>query len=89
MDLLEPILSHLRHRVRDLAACALVCRRFYQLATPLLYERVFLRDQTRLKLVFGCLGHNQNLCALIRVVELRVFPFGLDAERLEQLEVDI
>lgn len=89
LDLLEPILSHLRHRVRDLAACALVCRRFYQLATPLLYERVFLRDQTRLKLVFGCLGHNQNLCALIRVVELRVFPFGLDAERLEQLEVDI
>ena len=89
LDLLVPILSHLRHRVRDLAACALVCRLFNHLATPLLYERLFLRDQTRLKLVFACLGQNPDLCRLVRVVELRVFPFGLNAERLERLEIDI
>ncbi|SJX62107.1 uncharacterized protein SRS1_12956 [Sporisorium reilianum f. sp. reilianum] len=89
LDLLAPILSHLRHRVRDLAACALVCRLFHHIATPLLYERLFLRDQTRLKLVFACLGSNAHLCRLVRVVELRVFPFGLDAARLERLEVDI
>lgn len=89
LDLLVPILSHLRHRVRDLAACALVCRLFNQIATPLLYERLFLRDQTRLKLVFACLGSNPDLCRLVKVVELRVFPFGLDAERLERLEIDI
>ncbi|CDW99434.1 hypothetical protein, partial [Sporisorium scitamineum] len=48
-----------------------------------------LRDQTRLKLVFACLGSNKDLCRLVKVVELRVFPFGLDAERLERLEIDI
>ncbi len=89
LDLLVPILSHLRHRVRDLAACALACRLFHELATPLLYERLFLRDQTRLKLVFACLGSNKDLCRFVKVVELRVFPFGLDAERLERLEIDI
>ncbi|GAK63865.1 uncharacterized protein PAN0_003c2074 [Moesziomyces antarcticus] len=89
LDLLEPILSHLQHRVRDLAACALVCRLFHEIATPLLYERLFLRDQTRLKLVFACLGSRPQLCRLVKVVELRVFPFGLDAERLERLEIDI
>lgn len=89
LDLLVPILSHLRHRVRDLAACALVCRLFSEIATPLLYERLFLRDQTRLKLVFACLGSNPDLCRLVKVIELRVFPFGLDAERLERLEIDI
>lgn len=89
LDLLEPILSYLQHRVRDLAACALVCRLFHEIATPLLYERLFLRDQTRLKLVFACLGSRPQLCRLVKVVELRVFPFGLDAERLERLEIDI
>ncbi|SPO23532.1 uncharacterized protein UTRI_02211 [Ustilago trichophora] len=89
LDLLVPILSHLRHRVRDLAACALVCRLFNEIATPLLYERLFLRDQTRLKLVFASLGSNPDLCRLVKVIELRVFPFGLDAERLERLEIDI
>ncbi|CCF53139.1 hypothetical protein NDA14_002395 [Ustilago hordei] len=89
LDLLVPILSHLRHRVRDLAACALVGRLFNEIATPLLYERLFLRDQTRLKLIFACLGSNPDLCRLVRIIELRVFPFGLDAERLERLEIDI
>lgn len=89
LDLLVPILSHLRHRVRDFAACALVCRLFNEIATPLLYERLFLRDQTRLKLVFACLGSNPDLCRLVKAIELRVFPFGLDAERLERLEIDI
>ncbi len=88
-DLLLPILSHLRHRVRDLAACALVCQLFNEIATPLLYERLFLRDQTRLKLVFACLGSNPRLCCFVKILELRVFPFGLDAERLERLEIDI
>lgn len=89
LDLLVPILSHLRHRVRDLAACALVCHLFNDIATPLLYERLFLRDQTRLKLVFACLGSSPHLCRLVKILELRVFPFGLDAERLERLEIDI
>lgn len=89
LDLLVPILSHLRHRVRDLASCALVCSLFNEIATPLLYERLFLRDQTRLKLVFACLGSNPHLCRLVRILELRVYPFGLDAERLEHLEIDI
>ncbi|SNX82859.1 uncharacterized protein MEPE_01565 [Melanopsichium pennsylvanicum] len=89
LDLLVPILSHLRHRVRDLATCALVCHLFNQIATPLLYERLFLRDQTRLKLVFACLGSSPDLCRLVKVIQLRVFPFGLDAERLERLEIDI
>ncbi|PWY98579.1 hypothetical protein BCV70DRAFT_164621 [Testicularia cyperi] len=89
LDLLVPILSQLRHRVRDLAACALTCRLFHTLATPLLYERLFLRDQRRLQLVFWTLARNPELCSLVKIAELRVFPFGLHAELLESLEANI
>ncbi|PWN54368.1 hypothetical protein IE53DRAFT_383064 [Violaceomyces palustris] len=89
IDLLVPILSQLQHRVKDLASSSLVSKTFNRAATPLLYENLFLRDQTRLRLVFRTLASNRELASYVKVIELRVFPFGLSAEQLEKLEVDI
>lgn len=86
LDLLRPTLAFLQYRVTDLAACAQVSRLFNQAATPYLYERLFLRDHRRLQLVFRTLSQRPELCRLVSILELRVFPFGLNAERLEQLE---
>lgn len=89
LDLIPLILGHLRYRVNDLSACCLTSRLFNELSTPLLYERLWLRDQRRLQRVFRTLAHSPRLCQLVRVVELRVFPFGLTSELLEALETAI
>lgn len=89
LEILPHILSHLSWRVRDLAACALVARSWNRYATPLLYARLFLRDQRRVRRVFASLEANKHLAKLVRVLEIRVFPFGLPAEELEKLEASL
>jgi hypothetical protein len=89
LELLPLILDKLQWRTRDLAACCLVSKAWQDFATPRLYARLFLRDQQRLIRVFDSLKHNPALSALLRVLEIRVFPFGLQAEALERLEASI
>lgn len=89
LDLIPLVLGHLRYRVNDLWACCLTSRLFNELSTPLLYERLWLRDQRRLQRVFRTLARNHRLCRFVRTVELRVFPFGLTSELLEALETAI
>lgn len=88
-DLVPLVLAHLRWRVRDLAACCRVCKLWQRYATPLLYERIWLRDQTRLVRVFRALATYPYLALHVRILELRVFPFGMRAEDLEALEAQI
>lgn len=89
LEILPHILGHLQWRTRDLAACSLVCTTWHRFATPLLYARLFLRTQQRLIRVFAALEANERLARLVRVLEIRVFPFGLRAEQLEKLEASI
>ena len=88
-DVLPDVLRHLAWRVRDLAACCRVCRLWHAVATPLLYERIWLRNQTRLVRVFATLAQTPSLAAFVRILEVRVFPFGMPAEALEALEAHI
>lgn len=88
-DVLPDVLGHLAWRVRDLAACCRVCRLWHAVATPLLYERIWLRNQTRLVRVFSTLAQRPPLAKCVRILELRVFPFGMPAEALEALEAHI
>ncbi|KAE8226177.1 hypothetical protein CF319_g1211 [Tilletia indica] len=87
IELLKHLLEFVPHR--DLPACCRVSKLFHNLASPLLYRRLWLRDQKRLHKVFTVLGSRPHLSALVRVVEIRVFPFGLAAEDLEALELAI
>lgn len=89
VELLPHILEQLSWRVGDLASCCLVSRTWSHYATPLLYSRLFLRNQQRLIQVFRSLHSNSSLAKLVRVLEIRVFPFGLQAEELERLENNI
>lgn len=89
LELLPAILEHLQWRTKDLASCALVNKVWHKYANPLLYARLFLRDQTRLIRVFRTLKENAHLAPLVHVMEIRVFPFGLQAESLEALEESI
>ncbi|WFD28699.1 hypothetical protein MNAN1_003712 [Malassezia nana] len=88
-ELVPLVLAPLAWRRSDLARCCLVCRWWYSHAAPLLYERLWLRDQTRLVRVFASLDASPALARWLRIVELRVFPFGMPAERLEKLETQI
>lgn len=88
-DVLPYVLGHLAWRVRDLAVCCRVCRLWHAVATPLLYERIWLRNQTRLVRVFATLAQRPPLAKCVRILELRVFPFGMPAEALEALETHI
>ena len=88
-ELVPLVLAQLAWRTADLARCCLVCRWWYHHAVPLLYERLWLRDQTRLVRVFQTLASAPALARWLRIVELRVFPFGMPAERLEELEAHI
>lgn len=88
-ELVPLVLAPLVWRTADLARCCLVCRWWYSHAAPLLYERLWLRDQTRLVRVFASLDTSPALARWLRIVELRVFPFGMPAERLEALEAQI
>ncbi|CAD7066763.1 unnamed protein product [Tilletia caries] len=74
---------------RDLPTCCRVSKLVRSMATPLFYRRLWLRDQLRLQKVFTVLGTRPHLSALVRVVEIRVFPFGIQAEHLERLEIAI
>ena len=74
-DVLPDVLRHFAWRVRDLAACCRVCRLWHAVATPLLYERIWLRNQTRLVRVFATLAQTPSLAAFVRLLEGRVFPF--------------
>ncbi|KAK0556233.1 hypothetical protein OC846_001328 [Tilletia horrida] len=87
VELLQYLFEFVRHQ--DLPACCQVSKLFHTLAAPVLYRRLWLRDQIRLKKVFTVLGTRPHLAALLRVVEIRVFPFGLAAEALEALEISI
>lgn len=89
LELLPLILDKLQWRTRDLAACCLVSHSWRRYATPRLYARLFLRDQQRLIRVFDSLERTPSLAGLVRVLEIRVFPFGLQAEALERLEASI
>ncbi|WFD04021.1 hypothetical protein MOBT1_002718 [Malassezia obtusa] len=89
LDLVPGVLDALQWRVGDLAACCRVSRTWREWATPRLYERLWLRDQLRVIRVFQTLSDHPHLARLVRILELRVFPFGLPAERLEQLEEQI
>lgn len=88
-ELVPLILAQLAWRTADLARCCLISRWWYRHAVPLLYERLWLRDQTRLVRVFQSLASAPALARWLRIVELRVFPFGMPAERLEELEAHI
>ncbi|KAK0561842.1 hypothetical protein OC844_002991 [Tilletia horrida] len=87
IELLKHLLEFVPHR--DLPACCRVSKLFHTLAAPILYRRLWLRDQIRLHKVFKVLGRAPHLASLLRVVEVRVFPFGLPAEQLEALEIAI
>ncbi|WFD32484.1 hypothetical protein MSPP1_003532 [Malassezia sp. CBS 17886] len=89
VELIPTVLGYLRWRTGDLAACCRTSRVWRRFATPALYERVWLRDQTRLVRVFATLAAHPELAHMVHVLELRVFPFGLPAERLELLEAQI
>ncbi|UZJ51860.1 hypothetical protein CBS101457_001180 [Exobasidium rhododendri] len=89
LEILPLILDHLQWRVRDLHACSLTSKTWNHYATPRLYTRLFLRDQTRLIKVFKTLEKNDALAKLVKVLEIRVFPFGLKAEELEKLEASL
>ena len=88
-DIVPLVLAHLSWRVRDLGACCLVNTLWRRYATPYLYERIWLRDQKRLLLVFRTLAECPHLARYVRIMEIRVYPFGLPAEKLEDVEASI
>lgn len=96
--LIPEVLEHLRWRSGDLAACCRVSRVWDHFARPALYERLWLRDQTRIVRVFRTLASFPHLVRFVKIIgkrfrnayaELRVYPFGLPAEQLEALEEQI
>lgn len=89
LEILEQILSHLAWRVQDLASCALVSRAWNTYATPLLYARLYLRNQRRVREVLASLDTSKHLARLVKILEIRVWPFGLQAEALEDLEASL
>jgi hypothetical protein len=89
LEILPLILENLQWRTRDLYACCLVSRTFNRCATPRLYSRLFLRDQQRLIKIFKTLEEHDRLAKLVRVLEIRVYPFGLKAEDLERVEASL
>ncbi|WFC95751.1 hypothetical protein MBRA1_002405 [Malassezia brasiliensis] len=88
-ELVPGVLDALAWRVGDLAACCRVSRMWNMWATPRLYERLWLRDHLRVIRVFRTLADAPHLARMVRILELRVYPFGLPAEQLEQLEEQI
>lgn len=91
LDLLAPILSHLgfTNRLSTLSKCSQVCRTWYQFSKPHLWRRLWFRSQDRVRLVFTVLGSRPDLCAHVKIIELRVYPLGLPAEELETLEENV
>lgn len=75
--------------LQPLLRTALVSHDFYKHTAPLLYNRLFLRSQTRVVSVFRTLASAPHLCSLVQVLELRAYPLGMGAEQLERLERDV
>jgi len=74
------------NQLSTLARASQVSSVWAQFAQPLLWRRIWLRDQNRVKAIFKTLAGNLELCKFVRVLELRVYPLGLGAEQLEELE---
>lgn len=91
LELLPLILQELSasNRLSTLATCSRVCKTWSRFTKPYLWRRLWFRSQDRVRLVFSILGNDPELCKLVRIVELRVYPLGLPAEELEQLEENI
>lgn len=89
LEILPLILQFLQWRSRDLHACCLVSKTWNNYATPRLYSRLFLRDQKRLIKALSTLQQYPHLAKLLRILEIRVFPFGLLAEDLERVEASL
>ncbi|PWN99721.1 hypothetical protein FA09DRAFT_337222 [Tilletiopsis washingtonensis] len=88
-ELVPLLLAPLAWLPHTLAACARVSRTWRHYATPRLYRHIALRDQTRLRRLVRCLTETPELCKLLQVLEIRVYPFGWPAEALEQLEAEL
>ncbi|KAG0150048.1 hypothetical protein CROQUDRAFT_88309 [Cronartium quercuum f. sp. fusiforme G11] len=80
-EILPLILSHIRPSIGDLARCCRVCRSWSEAATPVLYERIVLRNA-----VFSSLAASPELCQHLSVLELRAWPFSWPRERQLSLE---
>lgn len=89
VELVPLILSHLSHSLSTLCNTSLVNRLFLDQSRPILYDRLWLRSQARVTLLFRTLGSSPSLCSLVKVLEVRVYPLGLRAEALEQLEEQV
>lgn len=88
LELLPLILDTLSSwsSVSTLATLCLVSRSWHSWTLPHLWRRIWLRDSHRVRLVFSVLRNHPELCRLVKVLELRVYPLGLRAEELEDLE---
>lgn len=91
LEILPLILQQLSsaNRLSTLATCSLVCQTWSQFTRPYLWRRLWFRSQDRVHKVFSVLGEHPDLCSLVKIIELRVFPFGLPAGQAEQLEENI
>jgi len=92
-ELWQEILSHL-YRRQDLFNACLVCSYWDALARPVLYEhvRLFQRDLDRVPVFFARLAQSPHLCALIRKLEVRVYPIKTlirERRELEELAVQV
>lgn len=89
LELYPTIFEFLQHRSRDLSRLSTVNRSFNRYSIPLLYQRLFLRDQSKLVRVFHSLANHPHLNQHVEILELKGFPFSLPAEQLEKLEENI
>ena len=68
VEILPGVLSALSWRVGDLASCCRVSRLWRRFATPLLYVRLWLREQTRLMRAFATLAEHPELARHVRII---------------------
>lgn len=85
-ELYPIIFDFLQHRSKDLSRLTSVNQLFNLYSIPLLYQRLFLRDQSKIYSVFKSLYLHPHLLRHVQILELKGFPFGLPAEQLEELE---
>ncbi|GAA5876525.1 hypothetical protein JCM8547_009415 [Rhodosporidiobolus lusitaniae] len=84
-QLLEPLV-----RRQDLCAASLVCRAWREVGQSLLFRwvRLFGRDLAVASTLFTVLAENPHLAALVRTLEVRVYPLSMILkERLEMEEL--
>ncbi|GAA6013248.1 hypothetical protein JCM8202_003081 [Rhodotorula sphaerocarpa] len=88
-DLLAPLVAR-----RDLYAVCLVCRDWREVGQRCLLQhvRLFGRDLAIAPLLFETLARNERLAALVRKLEIRVFPISLkitEQAKTQQLAIDM